>query len=131
MGMFDYFKSSYDLGEQFTNVQCQSKDFEDIIGGTMTHYWLDPAGQLWSPDYTGTNTFETIEKDDPRYDSKRLFFNYEWVSTGKHGKYRPYEITKYVEIYLAEWQGKWEDWPRLRLHFKYGKLIDYENITGR
>ena len=28
MGMFDYFRSAYDLGEQFTNVVCQTKDIE-------------------------------------------------------------------------------------------------------
>jgi len=32
MGMFDYFRSSYDIGEQFTNVVCQTKDIEDGIG---------------------------------------------------------------------------------------------------
>ena len=67
MGMFDYFRSSYDLGEQFTNVVCQTKDIEEGIGGTMTDYWLDPAGQLWYPSYRETHTFETIEEDDPRY----------------------------------------------------------------
>jgi hypothetical protein len=131
MGMFDYFRSSYDLGEQFTNVTCQSKDFEDGIGGTMTHYWLDPAGVLWYPDYRGTNTFETIEEDDSRYDPERKFLNFEWVPTGHHGAYRPYFLTKYVEIYPESWEGKWEDWPRLKLHFKHGILQDYENITGR
>ena len=28
MGMMDYFRSSYDLGEQFTNIPCQTKDIE-------------------------------------------------------------------------------------------------------
>jgi len=32
MGMFDYFRSSYDLGEQFTNVVCQTKDIEEFGG---------------------------------------------------------------------------------------------------
>ena len=131
MGMFDYFRSSYDLGEQFTNVVCQTKDIEDGIGGTMTDYWLDPAGQLWHPNYSETNTFEIIPEDDPRYDPDRKFLNYEWVPTGKHGKYQPHYITKYVEVYPANWEGKWEDWPRLRIHFKHGKLQDYEDITGR
>ena len=131
MGMFDYFRSSYDLGERFTNVECQTKDFEEGIGGTMTHYWLDPAGQLWRPDYIGTHTFEIIEEDDERYDADRKFLNFEWIPTGKHGQYKPYEITKYVEVYPAEWQGKWEDWPRLRLHFRYGILQDYTVVTGR
>lgn len=131
MGMFDYFRSSYDLGEQFTDVVCQTKDIEDGIGGTMTDYWLDPAGQLWYPDYKGTSTFEEITKDDPRYDPERRFLNFEWIPTGEHGRYQPVYITKYVEIYPESWEGEWEDWPRLRLHFKYGILQDYEDVTGR
>ena len=131
MGMFDYFRSSYDLGEQFTNVVCQTKDIEDCIGGTMTDYWLDPSGQLWYPNYSETNTFEIISEDDPRYDPVRRFFNFEWVPTGKHGKYQPHYITKYIEVYPADWKGKWEDWPRLKLHFKHGKIQDYEDVTGR
>ena len=129
MGMFDYFRSSYDLGERFTNVICQTKDIEDGIGGTMTDYWLDPSGQLWYPDYRGTNTYETIEESDPRYDSKRGFLNFEWVPTGNKGKVVPLLITKYVEIYPENWKGNWEDWPRLKLHFRYGKLQDYTKIT--
>ena len=131
MGMFDYFRSSYDLSEQFTNVTCQTKDLEDGIGGTMTHYWLDPNGVLWYPDYIGTNTFEIIEEDDPRYDPKLKFLNFEWVPTGQRGAYRPHFITKYVEVYPEGWKGAWEDWPRLKLHFKYGVLKDFENVTGR
>ena len=131
MGMFDYLRSSYDLGPQFTDVVLQTKDIEDGIGGTMTDYWLDPAGQLWYPDYKGTSTFEEITEDDPRYEPEKRFLNFEWVPTGKHGRYVPSMITKYVEVYPENWEGKWEDWPRLRIHFKYGKLQDYEDVTGR
>ena len=131
MGMFDYFRSSYDLGEQFTNVVCQTKDIEEGIGGTMTDYWLDPSGKLWYPSYIGTHTFEEISKDDERYNDKALFLNFEWIPTGTHGKFVPHEITKYIEIYPADWKGEWEDWPRLKLHFKRGILQDYENVTGR
>ena len=130
MGMFDYFRSSYDLGEQFTNVVCQTKDIEDGIGGTMTDYWVDPVGQLWYPNYRDTHTFEEIKEDDPRYNEKG-FLNFEWVPTGQHGKYQPHCITKYVEVYPANWKGKWEDWPRLRIHFKRGIIQEYEDITGR
>jgi hypothetical protein len=129
--MFDYFRSSYDLGEQFTNVTCQTKDIEDGIGGTMTDYWLDPAGVLWYPNYSGTSTFEIIPEDDPRYNEKLKFLNFEWVPTGQHGRFVRHEITKYIEIYPENWGGKWEDQPRLRLHFKHGILQDYEDITGR
>jgi len=130
MGMFDYLRSSYDLGEQFTNVVCQTKDIEDGIGGTMTDYWLDPAGRLWCPHYRDTHDFVEIPEDDERY-SKIGFLNFEWIPTGKHGKYTPHEITKYIEVYPANWKGKWEDWPRLRLHFKYGILQEYTDVTGR
>ena len=128
MGMFDYFRSSYDLGEQFTNVVCQTKDIEEGIGGTMTDYWLDPSGRLWCPHYRDTHTFEEIPEDDERY-SKIGFLNFEWIPTGKHGKYTPHEITKYIEVYPANWKGKWEDWPRLRLHFRSGILQDHTEVT--
>ena len=131
MGMFDYVRSSYDLGKQFTNVELQTKDIEEGIGGTMTDYWIDPAGYLWCPDYIGTNTFEVIEEDDPRYSPKHLFLNFEWVPTGQHGKYRVHPITKYINVYPSTWNGEWKEWPTLKLHFKYGKLQDYEDITGK
>jgi hypothetical protein len=131
MGMFDYFRSSYDLGEQFTNVVCQTKDIEEGIGGTMTDYWLDPVGQLWYPSYRDTHTLEIYEEGHPKYDPKKSFFNHEWIPTGQHGRYQPHYITKYVEVYPAIWGGKWEDWPRLKIHFKRGILQDYEEITGR
>lgn len=131
MGMFDYIRSSYNLGEQFTNVECQTKEIEDHYSGTMSHFWIDPAGYLWCGDYKGTSTFEIIEKDDPRYNPKHQFLNYEWISTGVRGKYRVHPITKYVEIYPAIWNGHYNDWPRCRLHFKHGRLVDYEDITGR
>ena len=129
MGMFDYVRSSYNLGEQFTNVECQTKDIEEGYSGTMSHFWIDPAGYLWVGDYTGTNTFEIIEKDDPRYDPERHFLNFEWIPTGKHGKYQVHALTKYVEIYPATWDGHYDDWPRCRIHFKYGRVVEYEHIT--
>ena len=132
MGLFDYFRSSYNFGEQFTaETVFQTKDIEEGIGGTMTDYWLDPEGKLWCPSYIGTHTFEEITKDDERYNDKALFLNFEWIPTGKHGKFVPHEITKYIEIHLANWKGEWEEWPRLKLHFKRGILQDYEDITGR
>ena len=131
MGMFDYVRSSYDLGEQFTNVELHTKDIEEGIGGTMTYYWLDPSGQLWYPSYRDTHTYEEIPEDDERYNDKAKFLNFEWIPTGKRGRYRVHAITKYIEVYPALWEGKWEDWPRLRLHLRYGKLQDYEDVTRR
>jgi hypothetical protein len=126
--MFDFFRSAYDLGEQFTNTVCQTKDIEDGIGGTMTDYWLDPAGRLWCPQYRDTHTFEEIPENDDRYNERFGFLNFEWIPTGKHGKYQPHEITKYIDIHVANWRGKWEDWPTLRLHFRHGVLQDFMQV---
>ena len=129
MGMMDFVRSSYNLGPQFTDVELHTKDIEEGYSGTMTNFWIDPAGYLWCPDYTGTSTFETIKEDDPRYSDKHLFLNFEWIPTGQKGKYKVHSITKYVEVYPATWEGSYEDWPRCRIHFKLGKLQDYEYIT--
>ena len=130
MGLFDYLKSSYDIGPQFTNVELHTKDIEEYgIGGTMTHFWIDPSGYLYCGDYKGTSTFEEIPEDDERYSNKLLFLNFEWVSTGQRGKYRVHPITKYVEVYTPEWKGDYDAWPRCRLHFVEGKLQDFMQIT--
>ena len=131
MGLFDYLRSSYDLGEQFTETELHTKDIEEGYSGTMTHFWISPDGYLWYPDYTGTSTFEEIKKDDPRYSNKAFYLNFEWIPTGKHGKYRVHPITKYITTYPPNWEGSWESWPTLKLHFRKGKLQDYENITGQ
>ena len=129
--MFDTIRSSCNLGKHFTNVELQTKDIEDYgIGGTLTDYWISPDGYLWYPDYWGTNEFEVIDEDDPRYNDKLKWTNFEWVPTGQHGKYRVHSITKYVEIYPETWNGHFKDWPTCRIHFKYGKVIEYEDITG-
>ena len=127
MGLFDNFRSSYDLGPGFTEVQCQTKEMEEGIGigGTMSQYWLSPGGYLYQMTYRGTHTFEIIEEGDIEYKENLKFLNYRWVPTGAHGKVEPYRITKYVEVYPEQWDGEWEEWPRMKLHFKSGKLVEY------
>ena len=126
MGMFDYFRSSFDLGPQFTNVTCQTKDIEEGIGGTMSLYWLDPAGYLYLIDYSHTQDLKIYEPGDPGYSEERAWMNFEWVTNGKHGVVRLHPITKYIEVHPENWKGPWQDWPRCRIHFKYGRLMDYE-----
>lgn len=127
MGMFDEIRSSYDLGEQFTNVLCQTKDIDDWGSGTMTLYWISPSGELWKPEYTGTHDFKVYSEGDLEYDPLKKWVNWEWIPTGKHGRYTPHKITKFVEIYPALWEGKWENWPICRLHFVDGILKDYQH----
>jgi hypothetical protein len=132
MGMFDYVRSSYNLGEQFTEVELQTKDIEDYgIGGTMSDYWLDPHGYLYFIDYSQTSDFVELKEGDEGYNDEKLFLNFKWIPNGNKGKVRPWMITKYIEVYPAKWDGKWEDWPRCRIHFKYGRLMDFEDVTGR
>ena len=126
--MYDCIRSSYDLGEHFTNVSLQTKDIEECCGGTMTDYWIDPAGYLWYGDYTGTSDMEIYEEGHPKYNADRAWLNFGWVPTGQRGKYRVHPITKYVEIYAAKWDGEWSDWPRCIIHFKYGRVVEYEHL---
>lgn len=131
MGMFDTIRSSYDLGPHFTNVECQTKDIEEYgIGGTLSFYWIDPAGYLYNIDYSHTADFVQIGEDDERYHSEKTYLNFIWEPNGNHGKVLVHGLTKYVEIYPANWEGKWQDWPRLRIHFRYGRIQDYTDVTG-
>lgn len=131
MSMYDTIRSSYDLGPQFTDVELQTKDIEEGYGGTMTDYWLDPEGYLWYGDYTGTSSMEIYEEGHPKYNPDKKFMNFDWIPTGVRGKYKVHPITKYINVYPTNWKGQWEEWPTLKLHFKYGKLQDYEDITGK
>ena len=130
MGMMDYLRSSYDLGPQFTNVELQTKDIEDCIGGTMSHYWLSPDGHLYTIDYSHTADFVQINEGDEDYNNKHKFMNFKWVPNGNKGKVSPVMLTKYIRVYLSRWDGEWTDWPTLKLHFKYGRMLEYEDITG-
>lgn len=129
MGMFDWIRSSYDLGPDFTDVELQTKDIEDGIGGTMSHYWLDPQGYLYFIDYSHTADFVELKEGDDGYDDVYTWSNFKWIPNGNRGKIRPWMITKYIEVYPSRWEGKWEDWPRCKIHFKYGRLMDYEFVN--
>lgn len=129
MGMFDYFRSSYDLGSDFIDVECQTKDIEEGIGGTMSQYWLDPHGYLYLIDYSGTSNFVELGEDDDGYDSEKKWANFRWVPNGNRGKVKLHPITKYIRVYPSHWDGEYDDWPEVRLHFIYGRLADYDIIT--
>jgi len=129
LGMFDYMRSSYPLGEHFSG-NCQTKDIEEYgIGGTMSQYWISPDGQLYLIDYSHTADFVELKEGDEGYSDKMALLNFRWVPNGTHGKVRPWNITKYVVIYPENWKGNWEDCPECRIHFKYGILQDYEILT--
>lgn len=126
--MFDYVRSSYYFGEEFKG-QCQTKGIEEGIGGTMSQYWIAPDGQLYLIDYSHTADFVELKEGDEGYDPDKKFLNFIWVPNGTHGKVQPWCITKYVTIYPERWEGKWEDWPDCKIHFKYGIVQDFEILT--
>lgn len=130
MGMFDYFYSSYDLGDFFTNVQCQTKDFDDMgSGGSMSQYWLDPAGQLFYVDQSGTRELVELAAEEVNESKTVSFSNFKIAPTGKHGRVKPCLITKYVEIYPQSWKQPYHLMPRMWLHFRKGIFIDCEIVS--
>jgi hypothetical protein len=130
MGLFDYVRSSYDLGPQFTETELQTKEIERGLGGTMSTYWLCPAGYLYMIDYSHTADFVEIQEGDEEYSDTHKFLNFKWKPNGVRGAVRPVMLTEYVRVYPSTWEGHYNDWPTLRLHLHYGRLIDYEDITG-
>lgn len=127
MGMFDYVRSSYlfleDLDEK---TIFQTKTIDDYVDGSLNTYYIDPSGCIWMPDYTGTNDVVFLEEGDPEYNSKTSLFNYKWVPTGKRGRYKPLNITKYVTIYPEYKTRGVSDKVDIKIHFKKGIIQDYE-----
>jgi hypothetical protein len=117
MGLFDWFRSSYDLGEEFTETTCQSKTFNEEYKGFLDLYWLDPSGRLWVIDEA--NTYDILESD-------QALLGLEWVPNGTHGKVKPCQISKTVVVYPQNYDGQWQDWPECALTFLHGKLQHYE-----
>ena len=82
-------------------------------------------------DYWHTADFVELKEGDDGYNEEQKLFNFQWIPNGNHGKVRPWYLTKYIQVYPAMWDGEWTAWPTLRLHFHYGKLMGYEDITGQ
>jgi hypothetical protein len=130
MGLFDYVRSSYNLGEHFTETELQTKEIEKYIGGSMSHYWIDPSGQLFLIDYRDTH--DLVDKPAPVLDAPKWWgIPFEYVPNGKHGKVSPVYLTDYVVVYPSDWKGDYKDWPECRIHLINGKLQDYDNTYKR
>ena len=129
MGMYDNVRSSYKpFGEDFYG-QNQTKDIEECYSGTLSQYWISPEGQLYLIDYSQTADFVELQEGDEGYEPEKKFFNFRWIPNGTHGRVRPWNITKYITIYPERWEGEYEDWPDCRIHFRDGKVQDFEILT--
>jgi|DEB0MinimDraft_3_1074331.scaffolds.fasta_scaffold69209_2 hypothetical protein len=118
MGMFDTVRSSYDLGEEFTDVVLQTKDF-NWHGGNLDFYWIDPAGRLWKQDLNGVA--------EPEMNNETFWIT--WKPTGKKGKIRRFYLTDSIRVYPADYHGPWEEWPEIRITFHCGEVKATERIT--
>lgn len=114
MGMFDEIKCSANIGE-LTNAECQTKDIDNV----MSFFWVDPLGQLWSTDYSGTQDIH-YHKDKPFYGL------IDYRPNGNKGKvYRVY-LTDYVNIYSGKsTPDAYCEMVTCRLHFIDGVLQSY------
>ena len=124
MGMFDYVKCSSNIGEQ-TNVECQTKDIDSYEGGTMSFYWVDPSGRLWTTDYTGCSSIDyTVGTTEPW---KRI----KYVPTGVHGRSYTLDISREIEIYnTVSHPDGYVETTYCQLLFVRGSLEYFEYINN-
>lgn len=114
MGMFDTIYCSYDLGTSFYGRSLQTKGLECL----MVEYWLDPAGQLFEIDYSGTQDYVEVPEEQ-RTAPWNIF---DIVPNGKRGKIKPVDVTATIEVYPTVWDCYYAPYPRENITFIRGKL---------
>jgi len=120
MGMFDTVRCDYEIAPGITGVECQTKDIMSDLGGTLSEYYIDPAGKMWYIDYHGT--YELEPRDNTIFRMKR-------VSTGQHGKVKPmFGFTSYLTIYPV---GSSNHWLKARLHIVGGQVQSFTVNTEK
>jgi len=123
MGMFDDIKCSYNIGP-LTDVDCQTKDM-DPYGGTMSFYWVDPAGVLWTTDYQGTSAIEYLDEGKSPWGSIKI------IPTGTRGRVVRAYHTNYIKIYHYKTHPDGVvDCDECILHFIDGILKDFSYINN-
>ena len=117
--MFDYVRCDYPITPEFVG-ECQTKDIDGDIGGTMSDYYIDPKGRLWYIDHYGTIDYVFDEN------ATTILGKWKRIPTGQHGKVRPmFGYTSYLIIYPAKHKGSWETWPEARLHIVEGQVLSF------
>jgi len=111
MGMFDTIRSSYDLGPGFKK-DLQTKDLECC----MCDYWISPSGQLFEVDYSGTQDFIDIPKEERKFP----WNVFKSVPNGRHGKVKPVILFRVIEVYPAQWDCYYSPFPRKLILFDDG-----------
>lgn len=123
--MFDYLRSSMDIGE-LTDQECQTKDIDDLIGGTMSFYWVDPVGALWYVDYSNTTDF--VENED---ENLPIWLRFKHVPNGNRGKVTRCYLTKRIGIYTSDISPDGHlDWIQCELLIVDGFVKDFRYINN-
>lgn len=95
------------LGDEFLGV-LQTKDLTALLDT----YWLTPSGELFHVDDAGTWDLELSEPQEQALPPIKR------VSTGKHGRVRPYRYSGVMTLVAAAPGGALE----AVVHFKCGTL---------
>ena len=117
MGMFDTIINYYDIGPGFYRKKLQTKDIDP---SSMSVYWLDPIGPLWSLNYDGTHDFCEDENN---------ILKFKWIRNGNHGKCSPFLYNGTITVYPEVWDCKYAPFPEYKLTFRRGVLEVVTSIT--
>tara|TARA_B100002019_G_scaffold292547_1_gene316064 strand:+ start:827 stop:1189 length:363 start_codon:yes stop_codon:yes gene_type:complete len=105
-GIYDTVYSTFDLGPGFWNRELRTMDLE----GFMSYHWIDPRGNLWTVDHTGTYDFEDFGE------------KFKIVKSINHGRVSPFPITKQLELYPAHWTAHYAPTPSAMVTFVEGHV---------
>ena len=105
-GIYDTIYSTFDLGPGFWNRELRTMDLE----GFMSYHWIDPRGNLWTVDHTGTYDFEDFGE------------KFKIVKNINHGSVSPFPITKQLELYPAHWTAHYAPTPSAMVTFVEGHV---------
>ena len=95
---FDYVRCSMDIGN-LTDLTLET----DSLRTKMERYWVSPNGQLFVIDYNGTHDFLILGEDDPEYDHKYSWRNYDVIPNGSHGVVAPVDFTGPLHLKVARY----------------------------
>ena len=113
-GYYDVVRSSYDLGPGFKK-DLHTKD----ILCSMCEFWIDPAGKLWSIDFSNTQDYELGDH------------TFKFVRNGVHGRVSPYLFDGSIEVYPAKWPVYYAATPSCQVTFVGGIIVAVEpNCNG-
>lgn len=134
MGLFDWVRCAAPLDSRVNSQDIfQTKSLDCC----MSMYWIDPSGQLWQIDESGTYDFveESEENINNAIEKKKWFPSFYTRPNGAHGKVRAHHATQTISIYPSDWRSKLKDklyhsdWPEYDLTFRNGKLILFQILS--